>query len=304
MAATSRRRVMLGFDYFIGIDWSGAKGRAKGRVKALKAAICGPGKSSPKLMQPQKGKNWCRDELIDAIIQEASHKRLLVGADFAFAFPYCDRGAYFPGFQGGPESVSALWNVIETICKDKDNYYGGPFYQDQTTPFSQYLLYQTYKGSHFDITRLRKTEQTCLNMGARPTCSFKCVGPDQVGPGSVAGMRALNYIARNHSKTISIWPFDSLMEGKSALVEIFPRLFFILAGKKPKLWGNIDNVNAVLEHFGSKPLPQSTEGSEDEIDAIVSAAALRNMCSNWKVWNLRNLDSQVKTYEGWIFGAL
>ena len=263
-----------------------------------------PGESVPKLVLPLEGENWCRDELVDWVIEEANQRRILVGADFSFAYPYCDQNAYFPGHLEGPESAPALWQAVETICQDEPNFYGGPFYKDQAAPFSQYLCYQTYKGPHFDNNRLRRTEQACELMGTRPTCPFKCVGPDQVGAGSAAGMRALHFLATNHSNILSIWPFDSLVESKSTLVEIFPRLFFTLAKEDPWQWNNAGTMNAVLKYIGSEPLTQGTTlGSEDEVDAIVSAAALRGLSFNSEVWYPQSLDEETRLCEGWIFGS-
>jgi hypothetical protein len=297
MAATTQGK----FEEFIGIDWSGAK---EPYLKKLKVAVCVPGESVPKLVSPPKGENWSRDELVDWVIEKATQQRILVGADFAFAYSYCDQNAYFPGHLKSPESASALWQTVETICQDEPNFYGGSFYKNQAAPFSQCLCYQTYRGPHFDNNRLRRTEQACKLIGTRPTCSFKCVGPDQVGAGSVAGMRVLYYLTTNHSNILSIWPFDNVVSGKSTLVEIFPRLFFILARQNPQRWRTTGVVNAVLEHFSSKPLSEGTAmESEDEVDAIVAAAALRSLSCNSEAWNPQSLDREMRRYEGWIFGS-
>jgi hypothetical protein len=117
-------------------------------------------------------------------------------------------------------------------------------------------------------------------------------------------MRALYFLAKNHSSTISIWPFDNVSQGKSVLVEIFPRLFFTLAGRDPQQWINVDIVNAVLQHFGSEQMTQDiTTNSEDEVDAIVSAAALRDLSSRFDVWHPQNLDEKTRQSEGWIFSC-
>jgi hypothetical protein len=289
------------FKKYIGIDWSGARGPY---LKKLKVAVCGPGESVPKLVLPPKDKYWRRDELIDWIIKEAKQRRILVGADLSFAYPYFDKSAYFPGHPGSPESAPALWQTVESICRDEPHFYAGPFYKDRATPFSEYLCYQTYRGSHFDNNRLRRTEQACELVGTRPTCAFKCVGPDQVGSGSAAGMRALHFLATNHKNIMSIWPFDSISESKSTLVEIFPRLFFVLAKKDSRQWSNARTLNAVLKHFGSEPLTQGvTTASEDEVDAIISTAALRALSSRTEVWYPQSLDEETQRFEGWIFGC-
>ena len=228
-----------------------------------------------------------------------------MGADFAFAYPYCDKSAYFPGHPESPASALALWQTINSICRDERHFYAGPFYKDRATPFSDYFCYQTFTGTHFDNKRLRRTEKVCVALyNTRPTCAFKCVGQDQVGSGSAAGMRVLHFLATNHKNTISIWPFDSVSKSKSTLVEIFPRLFFTLAKKDPQQWSNNDTVNAVLKHYNSRLLTQGiTTYSEDEVDAIISAAALRDLSSGAGVWHPQSLDEETRRFEGWIFGC-
>lgn len=289
------------FEKFIGVDWSGAR-----YPKHLAVAVCEPGKSVPKL----EGKHWRRDELVKWIAEEANQRRILVGFDFAFAYPYCEHSAYFSNHPKSPESVTSLWQTVDNVCKDERYFYGGPFYQNRASPFSSYFCYRKPTGSHFDNNRLRKTEKKCAEFrhNTRATCVFKCVGPDQVGAGSTAGMRALHFLTTNHTHALSIWPFDSISENKSVLVEIFPRLFFTLANKDPKKWRDISTVNAVLRHFESESLEQSFDFSskyaEDRVDAIISTAALRELSSHPEVWCPHSLDRETQRFEGWIFGCM
>ncbi len=286
------------FEKFIGVDWSGAR-----YPKNLAVAVCEPGMSVPK----PEAKYWRRDTLVNWIAEEANQRRILVGVDFAFAYPYCEHGAYFPNHPKSPESVVDLWQTVDNICRDERYFYGGPFYQNRASPFSSYFCYRRPTGSHFDNNRLRKTERACAAFGhnTRPTCVFKCVGPDQVGAGSAAGMRALHFLTTNHHKTISIWPFDSLSRSKSIVVEIFPRLFFAITGEDSRHWQDDGIVNAVLRYFGSEPLAGNiTRYTEDEVDAIISAAALRNLSSRPEVWRPLGLDKETQRSEGWIFGCM
>lgn len=287
------------FEKFIGIDWSGAK-----RPKNLRVAVCELGKLVPKL----EGEHWHRDELVEWIVREANQRRILVGTDFAFAYPYCDENAYFPRLAESPVSVLALWQAIDNICQDEYHFYAGPIYKDRTTPFSDYFCYQDGARPHYSKNRLRRTEdKICAEFYTQPSCVFKCVGPDQVGPGSVAGMRALHFLVTNHTHTMSIWPFDSISKNKSVLVEIFPRLFFACAGEDSRQWKDLNTVNTVLRHFESEPLEQgfdfSSKYAEDKIDAIISAAALRELSSHPKVWRPRSLEGKAQRFEGWIFGC-
>ena len=289
------------FTQYIGIDWSGASGP---NLRKLQVAACELGKSLPQLVQPSESKYWRRDDLINWIIKKAKRSRILVGIDFGFAYPYLDKGAYFPGHPESPKLASDLWRKVDSICQDEPDFYAGRFYKDRAATFSPYLCYQSYTGVYFDNNRLRRTEQACNLIGTRPTCLFKCVGADQAGSGSAAGMRVLHFLTTNHSRTISVWPFYNISQGKSAMVEIYPRLFFTIAGKDSQQWNKLDIVNAVLQHFGSEPLMQDVViRSEDTVDAIVSAAALRHVSRHSDVWHPQNMDEITRQYEGWIFGC-
>lgn len=292
--------VRLAFERFVGIDWSGAKGPY---LKGLKVAVCEQGASPPKLIPPASGGDWPREELIRWVIEVAANQRILVGADFGFAYPCLDKGAYFPEHPESPKSALTLWQTVEKSCSNEPDFYAGPFYRSPDAPFLEYLHYPGYKGSRFSHRR-RRTECAVASIHATPACMFKCLGPNQVGVGSASGMRVLNFLATNHNKILSIWPFDSAVEGKSILVEIFPRLFFTLADRNPQKWRDIATVNAVLKHFGSGPLPLGTTiDSKDEADAIVSAAALRFLSCSAGVWHPQGLDEETQRLEGWIFGC-
>lgn len=288
------------FEKYIGIDWSGAR-----YPKNLTVAVCEPGRSVPKL----ENKHWRRDELVDWIIEEAKQRRILVGADFAFAYPWCCKSTYFPGLSESPESAPALWQRIDSICQYERHFYAGPFYKDRATSFSDYFCYQDGARPYYDKVKnhMRRTEEVCAKSYTKPTCVFKCVGSDQVGSGSAAGMRALHFLATNHAHTMSIWPFDNISKNKSVLVEIFPRLFFCLAKQDPKRWREDGVVNSVLRYFVSEPLEKgfdlTSKYAEDQVDAIVSTAALRQLSSHPEVWHPQSMDRKTKRFEGWIFGC-
>jgi len=289
------------FTKYVGVDWSGASGPY---LKKLQVAVCEPGKSLPQLLLPSKGKYWRRDDLVNWIIKEAQHSRLLVGMDFGFAYPYLDKSVYFPEHPKSPKSVKVLWKNIDHICRHDPNFHAGPWYKERASIFSEYFCYQSYKGAYFDNNRLRKTEEICKLIGTRPTCLFKFVGADQIGSGSASGMRVLHYLATNHSDRISIWPFDNVCQEKSVIVEIFPRLFFTLSGIDNQQWNNVNMVNNVLKYYDSELLTKGDIlGSEDKVDAIVSAAAIRNLSSHVDVWHPQNMDENARQYEGWIFGC-
>jgi hypothetical protein len=238
------------------------------------------------------------------LVGQAGQGPVLAGFDFAFTYPFCDRGVYFPGHPESPGDVRQLWAAVERICAAAPEFYGGPFYTDRSAPFAEYLCYQTYTGGKFDNRRLRVSERLCAKMGARPCCAFKCVGSDGVGAGSLAGMRMLHYLATRHADRFSVWPFEPANGGKSALLEIFPRLYFRLAGQDPRRWSVRSAVNQTLAFYDSHPLPGRTDlPTEDEVDAVVAAAALRRLAKDPGIWHPDEMDDQAAEFEGWIFGV-
>lgn len=291
----------MNFTHFIGIDWSGARNPGRG----LEVAQCPLGTAVPQIVPNRDAGNWRRAKVLDWLIQlNKKGKKVLVGFDFAFAYPYCDKEAYFHGHDGTPEDAESLWELIDDICQDARDFYGGPFYLNQDAPFSDYLLYQTYRGNRYS-PRKRKTENLCTEMGGNPASVFKCVGPESVGIGSLAGMRLLHRVNSHLNRDFIIWPFQDLDNRRSVFVEIFPRLFYKLAGQNPREWRNRDTVNNALKWFGSDELPPDlTIESEDQIDAIISAAALRHLSKDPRTWQSEKLTKCARDFEGWIFGAV
>jgi hypothetical protein len=134
--------------------------------------------------------------------------------------------------------------------------------------------------------------------GARPQSIFNAVGPAQVGPSSISGMRALRSLRQNCAGRIAIWPFDEVGQTGSVIVEIFPRYYPLSKGKKASLAGRRE-LNAALAAFGSDGVKRSPQ-SEDEGDALLSAAALRFLSRDDALFQMP--DPAIRS-EGWIFGV-
>lgn len=299
MDRVEKREMAKAFDAFVGIDWSGAKGP---RLPGLQVAECGPGRSAPILEPSPDHARWSRSGISEWILSRAQgNETVLIGIDFGFAYPYCDVGAYFSGSEDSPKDVFSLWERVESICGRERDFYGGPFYLREDALYADYLCFQTYTGRRFDNSRLRRTEARCAETSARPSCMFKCVGDGSVGVGSVAGTRLLCHLREKGRGKISIWPFESPDRCNLVVVEIFPQLFFRMANQQP----GVEKLGAALEHFESDPLSRGTKVStQDEADAVVSAAALRCLANRQDVWNPSGMDECARTYEGWIFGAV
>jgi hypothetical protein len=169
-----------------------------------------------------------------------------------------------------------------------------------SSPFAEYFLTQRSRGARY-AHRLRETEVASGTAGARPLCTFHCVGA-QVGTGSVAGMRVLHAITTRHAKLWSIWPFDP-RDGRSTIVEVFPSLLQALAGQSGERLTEAGVMNAALAALGSLPLP-CAPATEDVADAILIAAGLRHLDrARPEVWAPAGLSTCAQTCEGWIFGV-
>jgi hypothetical protein len=279
--------MMPGFDCFVGIDWSGDK---KPRQKGLKIAIAYPGRAAPRLEEcPTHKGRWSRTEAIRWIENRFQDKRALIGLDFAFGFP--------PVALSG--NVVLDWDYVERICEPYPNFYGGAFFRPPACVHSHlinspWLPKHGYSAAHLRMTDIVAKEK----IGATPQSIFNAIGPAQVGPSSISGMRALRFLQQNCGDRIAIWPFSEVSRTGSVIVEIFPRYFPLSRGKSARLAGH-DELNAALLAFDSDEVKQSPK-SEDEGDALLSAAALRLLSSQQSLFQLP--DQSIRS-QGWIFGV-
>ena len=286
------------FEQFIGIDWSGAKGPA---LPGLQVAVAEPGDAAPTLVPPSLGKWWTRPMVVDWLRGRLRAGRVLVGFDFAFAYAHADLGCYFPETGPGVDDARSLWSLVEEVCRGVPQLYGAPFYNRDDLAFHRHFLSPKGKGDLF-TSRRRLTEAACADI-TWPHPVMKCVGAANVGTGSLAGMRLLDHLKRDLDNQIAVWPFEAV-EGRSALVEIFPRLYFKRAEVDPRTWRDPAMLNQVLAYYGSRALPKSWVPSrEDEPDALISAAALRAFAPKSAVWSTPLSIPSARTAEGWIFGV-
>ena len=286
------------FDYFVGIDWSGAKGRAHRGISIFTAT---QGQGLPvKQMPPDGKKAFSRADVI-AYLEALSLKgSVLAGIDFAFAYPVDEAGHYFPDLievKRQPETAPALWALVDDINQGAEDYYGGLIWDHQPLG-SYYNAPSGRKGSRFQ-SRRRQTEEVARAVKA-PSPTFNCVGPAGVGTGSLAGMRLCHYFAGN----AAIWPFVNKPDTALTLVEIFPSYYFKLAGIVPvgSDYTKPLALNKALSYFGSLPVADdfNAQGPDaDDADALISAAALRFLSQESIYWDV----PPIARREGWIFGV-
>ena len=295
------------FSAFIGIDWSGARGP---RQPGIQIAMARPGEAVPQTMLAADGRHWGREGVRDWLQQQASatsEAPLLVGIDFAFAHPFHDEGAYYPGLAGSPPDAAGLWQMVETVCGADPHLYGGAMFAAPGTG-DYYLSPRNHAAPHYR-SRRRQTELAARASARAPSPTFKAIGADNVATGSMAGMRLIHALKAALGPRLAVWPFDAVTQARPAgpamvLVEIFPSYYFHAAGMNPAKNAAADPafMSAALAAYGSAGVGSgyAPRGADaDEADAIISAAALRWFAGQAGCWDTPPAAAR----EGWILGV-
>lgn len=289
---------MQRFTHFVGVDWSGAKGR---HHKGLMIAVCENGGGAPRLVSPSSGETtWSRIECgkwIEDGCGLSQDARILIGIDAAFGMPFIDQGAYFPDTEIAT-SAPELWTEIATHCKDAEDYFAGPFIERMRDHFHQH---GGRRGKFFS-RRMRVAEDHCRDAGFGPCESvFNLVGASQVGKSALSTMNMLHALATfDH---VSIWPFDECATNVN-LVEIYAAAFAKMGRNRGKM-NSLEALNAALIHLGSSPFVDALpRKADDAADAIITSAGLRAISADRKYWYPPKLSTMVRRTEGWIFGVV
>jgi hypothetical protein len=282
------------FDTFIAIDWSGATKQYSG----IAVAACDSGRSTPKLIRPLAAPRWTRSTVADWLCGKlAGRRRLLIGLDFAFGFPFAD-GGYLGGNAPLVRSVFDLWKLIDSESPDPDfgcdSFISNPAYSS--------LFWKAGPTPLHWIEHKRRTEYACAERTrTRPETVYKLLGSKQVGKASLTGMRVLHHIRSVKVGDVAFWPFEKVRT--SAMVEIYPTLFRKRStGSSAKLRSSRD-LNQALTVFGCNAISHSRNLSDHETDALISAAGLRTIAQSPTTWSHRDLSSSRVQREGWIFGV-
>ena len=294
------------WQYFIGIDWSGAKGITH---QGIQLALASPGQGAPVGIYPPDSAEWSREAVRDYLIELVSSGAgsILVGIDFAFAHPFHDHDSYFPGQDMSPANAAGLWQLVEMVNKDNPHLYGGAMFT--TEPWGDYYLAPPayVKTAPLYQSRRRLAETACREAGRSPSPTFKAVGADNVATGSMAGMRLLHQLKQRLGTQVAMWPFDDVDTVTAAsltLVEIFPSYHFHRAGFDPahKAARDAGFMSDALDAYGSDGVPPdyAPRGRDaDEADAMIAAAALRFFAPQPDYW----FRPEQAKREGWIFGV-
>ena len=294
------------FDYFVGIDWSGAKGSSH---KGIAIALSSNNTNTIEIVRPRT-KYWSRQGVLDYIINLASENVILVGIDFAFSYPFTDKETFFSNLiVNSPKSSEELWKFIDFKNQDQDDLYGGAIWKDKI--LGEFYNSPIKRGKFFE-SRRRLTEIFAKKIRS-PSPTFNCVGPAGVGTGSLAGMRLLHKIKTKFKKKSHIWPFDpykNLESSQIVLAEIFPSYYFHFAGESSINKKGREEILLLktLDFYNQKFTSKLSVGNNDndDMDAIVSCAALKYFVKNQigftNPFRKKHI-MDASSMEGWIFGV-
>ncbi|MBM3532450.1 MAG: hypothetical protein FJX60_05360 [Alphaproteobacteria bacterium] len=279
----------MDFACFVALDWSGAR-----QANGIAVAVCTPGRGVPRLVPPPGGRRWSRLQALEWVSDLVARERAPIGFDFAFSLPFVLAQRYFTH---ADPSVQDLWALVEEVGGEASDLWGGGFAGDARYASDFWRSGRqprTYRDPH------RATDQACRMAGlGSPQSPYKLIGAKQVGLGALAGMRVLHRL----QTAVAVWPFAA-PNGSSAVVEIYPRLFLRRAGAgnaKVRDWSDLKQALAAL---GSRsPRARGQAPSDHDTDALVSAAGLRALAGEERVWDAPRHDQEALRREGWIFGV-
>jgi len=284
------------FERFAAIDWSGAKGR---RQRGIAVAACEEGRTAPVLVEPS-GASWGRAEVLDWLVEQADEP-ILIGLDLSPAFPFADRGAYFPGWPESPPDARSLWALVDESSAQDLHFAASGFVGEPQA--RRHFRQQRDCGDLFEPGRgrLRECEKRQLDLGLSPSSCFNLIGPAQVGKSSLTGMRVLHAL----DGRIPVWPFDSLPEAGPVIVEIYTTIAARAARIRKGLSKMRDGaaLDAALLEMDSDPHMPLARYDDHSTDAILTAAWLRAAAGDPRLWNPTALTPEIARTEGWTFGV-
>lgn len=229
----------------IAVDWSGALVGARSRIWLGEADARG-------LVRLEDGRD--RDEVVAELIASARRDpRLVVGLDFAFAFP-----RWF-GERVGARDAAHLWEIVAQRGEQWLERSPPPFWGRPGVPCPR-----------FDARRppFRATEGEAPPVrGIGPKTVFQIGGAGSVGTGSLRGMPHLSTL---RDAGFAVWPFDP--PALPMVVEIYPRVLTGPVNKSSRV------ARALYLQAWHPREPRAfqlrAEASEDAFDAAVSALAM------------------------------
>ena len=285
------------FTRFAAFDWSGA---ATARPPGLVAAEVGAD-GIARRFGPDRG--WSRGD-VAGWLADAAHEGadLLVGIDISMGLPFADAGAFFPGWDASPVDAPDLWALVDRIAGDEPHLGANRFVgHDQA---SRYFRHTGRLGDRYGPAsgRLRVVEHASREQGiANPYSSLNLVGAAQVGKASLTGMRVLHALRG----IVPVWPFDPVPPTGPLLVEIYAAIAAVHAGARRGRTKVRDRAQlaAMIAPWDARLAEPNGPLSDDEGDAVLTAAWLRVAADDPALWHPAALTPALARTEGWTFGV-
>ena len=283
---------MRHFATYVAIDWSGAKGKKHKGIAIAEAR----GEAAPRLIRP--GHIWSREQVLGWLLKRAAKEPTLFGFDFSFAPPLIERGEYLPGEPDIPKTARELWAYVDSKCDDED--LGAASFLE--IAHRRHFYFGIADGVKAEFVRFRQCDARLNTQGGRKTASaYDAIGAAQVAKASFAGMRFLHRL----DGKVAIWPMDPLPENRSAVVEIYTRIYLRRAGLSGVKLRSIAALNLALESLGSRPARLRFEPNDHQTDALVTAAGMRQLATTEpRAFDPVGLTAEIARTEGWTFGVL
>jgi hypothetical protein len=279
------------FAAFVGIDWSGAKGRTHRGIAIAEARS----DDAPRLVRP--GHVWSRQGVLDWLLKRAAMEPTLFGFDFSFAPPFVEREAYLPGEKDVPSDARNFWAYVDAKSRDED--LGAASFLEEV--HRRHFYFGISDGLKADFVRFRICDARLNAQGGRKTASaYDAIGAAQVAKASFSGMRLLHRI----DDEVAIWPMDPLPPEGSAVVEIYTRIYLRNAGMSGKKLRSRADLNQALIGLGSKPVRLRFEPNDHQTDALVTAAGMRAHANQPLAFGPPGLTPKLAQTEGWTFGII
>jgi hypothetical protein len=112
-------------------------------------------------------------------------------------------------------------------------------------------------------------------------------------------MRLLNRLEGQ----VPVWPFDPVPDAGSLVVEIYTRVFILMAGRSGRKVRTLPDLNSALDALGSAPVTLTPDPTDHETDVLIAAAGLRRIANDPSYWHPAALTPQIARTEGWTFGV-
>ena len=287
---TGRQHRAPDFAATVAIDWSGAKGKRHKGIAIARAQ----GDEAPRLVRPDHV--WSRREVLDWLVGQAAIEPTLFGFDFSFAPPLIERGAYLPGEQGVPDEARAFWAYVDHHAPDED--LGAASFLEQV--HRRHFYFGIADGVKADFVFFRQCDAALNAAGGRKTASaYDAIGAAQVAKASFSGMRLLHHL----DGRVAVWPMDPLAPGRSAVVEIYTRIYIRNAGLPGKKIRTAQELDTALLALGSKPAILDHIPTDHQTDALITAAGMRAHLANPAAFAPPGLTRTIARTEGWTFGV-